>query len=83
MPISHADVTEIRKQAGQFRKRLVKAKAQIETAQFEWYPYETLSAFDHLDRLLTGSHRFLLDLAEDQPILDLGCQDGDLSFFFE
>jgi tRNA (mo5U34)-methyltransferase len=83
MPTSHADVTELRKQAAQFRKRLVKAKARIGAGEFEWYPYDTLSAFDHLDRLLTGRHRFLLELAEDQPILDLGCQDGDLSFFFE
>lgn len=83
MPTSHADVSELKKQAAQFRARLLRTKAQIGTAQFEWYPYDTLSAFDPLDRLLTGRHRFLLELAEDQPILDLGCQDGDLSFFFE
>ena len=80
---AHANVTELRKRAAQFRKRLVEAKARIGTGEFEWYPYETLSAFDHLDRLLTGRHRFLLELADDLPILDLGCQDGDLSFFFE
>ncbi|MGC9970064.1 MAG: methyltransferase domain-containing protein [Bryobacteraceae bacterium] len=79
----HADITELRKRAAKFRTLLLRTKAQIGTAQFEWYPYDTLSAFDHLDRLLTGRHRLLLELAEDQPILDLGCQDGDLSFYFE
>jgi hypothetical protein len=81
--LERQDIRELRKLAARFRERLQKAKAGIGTADFEWYPYDTLTAFDHLDRLLTGEHRYLLDLADDLPILDLGCQDGDMSFFFE
>jgi SAM-dependent methyltransferase len=80
---AHADIAELRKLAARFRQRLADVKARLGEAEFAWYCYDTLSAFDHLDRLLTGEHRFLLELAEDSPILDLGCQDGDLSFFFE
>lgn len=77
------DIAELRKRTGAFRKRLAEAKARAGTGEFAWYPYETLSAFDHLDRTLTGANRKLLALAEDLPLLDLGCQDGDLAFFLE
>lgn len=77
------DIAELRKLAGRFRERLARAKAQIGTGEFPWYPYDTLSAFGALDRLLRGKHRSVLALADDLPLLDLGCQDGDLSFFLE
>ena len=48
----------------------------------EWYPYDTLSAFTHLDSLLEGPQRQLFS-KPNQRILDVGCQDGDLSFFLE
>ena len=77
------DIAGMRKQAARFRERLSEVKAQIGTSEFAWYPYPTLASFDHLDRLLKGGHRSVLALAEDLPLLDLGCQDGDLSFFLE
>jgi len=37
----------------------------------------------HLNELLTGSNRDLLNLIGDGPVADIGCSDGDLAFFFE
>jgi tRNA (mo5U34)-methyltransferase len=79
----YADAAELKEQAARYRARLREVKTRIGTAEFAWYPYNTLTAFEHLHRLLAGRQRFFLELAEDEPILDLGCQDGDLSFFFE
>jgi tRNA (mo5U34)-methyltransferase len=50
---------------------------------FEWYRYHSLSNLSHLDRLLGDRHDELLDAARDKGLLDVGCADGDLSFFFE
>jgi SAM-dependent methyltransferase len=58
------------------------AKAQIAPRDFEWYPYDTLGNLRHLDQLLTGSNRRVLELIGDQTLLDLGCGDGELSLFF-
>lgn len=66
-----------------FRKALDDAKARVSSRDFEWYPYDSLSNLQNLERLLTGQGRFLLELAGDAPLLDIGCADGDLSFLFE
>jgi len=49
----------------------------------EWYPYHTLSTIDLLEGVLTGARRKLLALTEGYPVLDVGCGDGALSYFFE
>ncbi len=38
---------------------------------------------DHLDRLLGGDMERLIRMASSGTVLDLGCGDGDLSFFLE
>src|SRR5215467_1328311 len=48
---------------------------------FEWYPYDTLSALGHLEKLLTTANRGLLD--GRGRVLDMGSQDGELAFFLE
>jgi SAM-dependent methyltransferase len=79
----NADLTRIRKRAASFRKDLASLKARLRTEEFEWYPYDTLSVFDHLEKLLTGENRRLLELAGNLPMLDVGSGDGDLAFFLE
>ncbi|MEX2263079.1 MAG: class I SAM-dependent methyltransferase [Bryobacteraceae bacterium] len=77
------DISELVSKAKEFKLRLDSLKGRFKSAEFEWYPYNSLSTFDHLDRLLTGKNRLLLDLIGDRPLIDLGCGDGDISFFLE
>src|SRR5438128_2453208 len=56
---------------------------RIELAVGFWYPFVTMANFDHLDLLLKGENRYLLELAGDQPVADIGAADGDLAFFLE
>src|SRR5260370_41272550 len=77
------DVKEIERQAILFEKRLNQIKESLAPQEIVWYPYRTLAVFSNLDKLLTGPRRRLLDLAAGDPILDLGCGDGGISFFFE
>src|SRR5260370_2789574 len=77
------DVKEIARQAILFEKHLNQIKESLAPQEIVWYPYRTLAVFSNLDKLLTGPRRRLLDLAAGDPILDLGCGDGGISFFFE
>jgi tRNA (mo5U34)-methyltransferase len=77
------DVKEIERQAILFEKRLNQIKESLAPQEIVWYPYRTLAVFSILDKLLTGPRRQLLDLAAGDPILDMGCGDGGLSFFLE
>jgi tRNA (mo5U34)-methyltransferase len=74
------DIGELLPRAGAFAQRVLDAKRTL-TAGFEWYPYDTLSALWHLEKLLTGERRGLL--AGRGRVLDLGAQDGELAFFLE
>jgi len=76
------DIKTIAERARDFRQTLRTAQQRIGNAGFEWYPYDTLAALDHLDKLLTGGDRFLLSPG-DRRVLDLGCGDGELAFFLE
>jgi len=49
----------------------------------DWYPYHTFSSIDMLESVLTGDRRKLLSLTQGYPVLDIGCGDGGLSYFFE
>jgi SAM-dependent methyltransferase len=49
----------------------------------QWYPWASLGQFDILDELLDGDTGALLRMAGRDPVLDVGCGDGDVAFFLE
>jgi tRNA (mo5U34)-methyltransferase len=77
------DAAELLTEASAFNARLEEVKRRLAPRDFGWYPYGSLSNFAHLDRLLTGDNRALLDLAKGRVILDIGAADGDTAFFLE
>lgn len=77
------DIADMARKAKLFNTGLESTKKELAPAEFGWYPYGTLSNFNHLDRLLTGSNRNLLELVGDSAIADIGAADGDSAFFLE
>lgn len=77
-------ISELRKQAKTFEKELNRIKKDS-GVDFEWYPYNSLNNFVIIEQLLTeGGHPDFFDtLSRDRKILDMGCADGDVAFFFE
>ncbi len=75
------DIRDLAAAATRFRDRLNEAKRA--NRSLEWYPYNTLAVFPVLVQMLRGERRDLLALSSAAPVLDIGCGDGDLSFFFE
>lgn len=75
------DFSRIREDARRFRQTLAQTKRMLGAVDFEWYPSDTLSAFNHFDGLLAGAYRSLL--AGRKRILDVGCQDGEIAFYLE
>ena len=65
-----------------FEKELNQKKLSIKPNSF-WYPYGILNNLTHLDNLLTGENRDIMNLINKKPVLDIGSADGDLSFFLE
>src|SRR5260370_6268439 len=77
------DIQELERQSKLFAASLNRIKAALAPQRIIWYPYPTMGAFPILDKLITGPRRRVVDLAAGDPILDLGCADGGISFFFE
>ena len=77
------DIADVTARAAAFRSQLQEAKASVGGPDFKWSPHNPLDDLVHLDRLLTGERRFLADLIGSDPVLDVRCADGDLSFFLE
>ena len=77
------DLHEIAQREAEFYTRLQAVKAALLPRDFEWYPYDSLGNFSILDDLLPADQKFWPALSAGQPLLDLGCGDGDLSFFLE
>lgn len=83
-PVSlHTGIAEITQRAVAFRKKLRRIKAGLAPPGFSWYPYDSLAVFHFLTTLLQTEPRSLLELVNGRPVLDIGCADGDLAFFFE
>lgn len=75
--------TELLLQANRFRKRLSSVKESICLLAGDWYPYDSLSSIASLDGFLKGEMAALRQLIGHDPVLDIGCGDGDVAFFLE
>jgi len=74
----------LKEQSQRFQKYLqeVKRKTPLHPA-LKWYPWTSLGQFDILDDLLQGDTDALLKMIGHEAVLDVGCGDGDISFFLE
>ncbi|MGH9559229.1 MAG: class I SAM-dependent methyltransferase [Bryobacteraceae bacterium] len=75
-------MTDLLASGRDFLTTLEKAKADAR-ADFEWYPYNSLSNVQHIAALVGDRQTELLEIARGKGVFDVGCADGDLSFFFE
>jgi tRNA (mo5U34)-methyltransferase len=69
--------------ASRTRRRIEATKSTIGTVNFEWYPYDTLSAVSHFGKVLETYEGDFLQRAASEGVADLGCGDGELSLAFE
>ena len=70
-------------QAEAFRTTLQGLKER-EPVDFPWYPYDSMSNFHHLERLLQRPlEEFLGQFPAGSRIIDIACADGDTAFFLE
>ena len=65
-----------------FQRRLNSVKEQT-PRDFEWYPYDSLGSWCRLDKMFGGRCRRVLARLASEPLLDIGCADGELAFFLE
>ena len=74
----------LKDQSQKFHKYLQekKRKTPLHPA-LKWYPWTSLGQFDILDDMLEGDTDALLKMVGHAPALDVGCGDGDISFFLE
>jgi len=71
---------ELYRQSAASWERLESLKRGIPSVA--WYPYCSLANFEHFVPLLGAEADFSVLLGAG-PVLDIGCADGDLSFFLE
>jgi tRNA (mo5U34)-methyltransferase len=66
-----------------FQESLTQRKSEMAAPDPGWYPWDSFGTITLWEQLLTGRYRFLEPMIGSDPVLDIGCGDGDLSFFFE
>jgi hypothetical protein len=81
--IQQFEIRDLIARAVVFQEELARRKGEINLAAPGWYPWDSFGTLTLLDRMLTGRRRYLDPILGGDPILDIGCGDGDLSFFFE
>jgi SAM-dependent methyltransferase len=81
--IDALEIREVIQHALVFQKRLQEIKAQAKSPEPGWYPWDSFGTVTLFNELLTGRRRFLSPLVGSDPVLDIGCGDGDLAFLFE
>jgi tRNA (mo5U34)-methyltransferase len=75
------DIADLAVGVSPFAEKLAARKSAL--SEISWYPYPTLDNFAQLDTLLSGEYRKFSTLVGNEPVLDVGCADGDLAFFLE
>jgi tRNA (mo5U34)-methyltransferase len=80
--VKYLQASDLGTAANRLRDRLAAARIRA-LPQFEWYPYDSLSNVYQLERLLGSRYDFLLQGAQANGVLDVGCADGELAFLFE
>ncbi|MCU1335094.1 MAG: hypothetical protein JWO19_675 [Bryobacterales bacterium] len=74
----------LREQANEFQHHLAAVKSQTPLdPRVTWYPWKSLSQMDVLDTFLQGDNAALMNMIGGDPVLDVGCADGDIAFFLE
>jgi SAM-dependent methyltransferase len=68
--------------AADFRRHLKTVKNGTRLDGVEWYPWDSLAGFNVIERLVGGVDE-LQRIAGHDPVLDVGCGDGDVAFFLE
>src|SRR5689334_16040163 len=82
---AHSGMTmPLRERAKKFQETLsaTKASTTLEPGR-NWYPWQSLAQIGVLDTFLQGDIAALMQMIGSDPVLDVGCGDGDNSFFFE
>lgn len=76
-----SDFREIERAANRFKHWLTAKKSEVPQGDFDWYRYDSMSSIPYIGKLVQSPR--LLQLGAGLPMLDIGCQDGDLTYFFE
>src|SRR5581483_6559319 len=79
-----AKTLSLREQAAAFREHLASVKSRTPLdPRVTWYPWPTMAQIEILDRFLGGGRAAHKAMIGRDPVLDVGCGDGDISFFLE
>jgi tRNA (mo5U34)-methyltransferase len=65
-----------------FNRRLRETKAAHPSEDWQWYPYDSLASLLHLKPVLGENWPRVLDALAAGPLIDIGCGDGDIAYFF-
>ncbi len=74
---------DLKKQAAEIAAEVEQAKLAFGALDFEWYPYATLSNIPRIEKLAAAAGLDVLATALKEGVVDIGCGDGELSYFFE
>lgn len=69
--------------ASQFHDHLASIKSKTPLEGGAWYPWRTLSSMQMLEREMGLDADALKSMIGQDPVIDVGCGDGDNSFFLE
>ncbi len=78
-----ATAQEIIDRRYEFWRLLVEAKKEPLPSGLTWYPYDSLAAVDNLAPFFREHFQDFERALRSGPVIDVGCGDGDVPFFFE